>query len=141
MRFIVKIVLLNIFIILSFVTSFAQNISKYKDTIIDFRPYKIISYYQNGKVKIVGQFKRKTNNIYNVDKILPDSLYDFSVKNGNFIYYYKNGIVKKRKYYHYNKRTNRQVLGLKYGDWYGECWYAKYFFGKLTYSVQSQPRW
>lgn len=144
MNIMIKFLKYNItFLLINFncLISFSQE-NYLHDTIVNMMHYKITKRHTNGKAKELCQFKR--TGIYNYqDKfiIMPDSLFDFSIKNGELISFNKNGNKISNRYYINNIRKNRKFIFIKYGDWYGDCWYSYYIIGYPVKSTHGHPAW
>jgi hypothetical protein len=116
----------TVFITLSvFLFSFELFAQNSKDTTINTIKFQIRSRFSNGKIKSVGQFGKDCS---------------FTItRHGSFLYFDRQGNIKKTEEFRDGNRINYKVMGLKHGwwGWYGKT--TKYFFGIKRFSVMSDP--
>ena len=122
-------IILSITLSIFYFISYSQP-NSYVDTLINNEHYKIIKRYDNGIAKKVCRFKMKNNADFNYKyKSIPDSLLDFSIKQGVFIKFNHKGCETRQGWYQENKQKNKKFIGLKFGRWYGDYWQCYYIFG------------
>lgn len=104
------------YLIICFITFFCNIIIAQTDTLFEAANYSIVKRFDNGKAKVIAQFKQDCNG--------------HLIKHGQSITFNLIGEKTRTNIYCYDKLFNQKIGGLKFGYW-GNCngLRTKYFMG------------